>query len=175
MRTLVIFVITLALSCGGLSRGAALGTGGKVAFVQVEKVFEKYQKTVDLNAKLQQERKDKIAERKTMVEEINKLKDEADLLRDDAKRKKEAVVDEKVKALYQFEEKVKREAIQKQARLQEEILGEIRGVLTDIGTREGYDMVFATTEDDIGYHSDKLDITEQVVKALNKKHAEAKK
>lgn len=91
MRTLVIFVITLALSCGGLSRGAALGTGGKVAFVQVEKVFEKYQKTVDLNAKLQQERKDKIAERKTMVEEINKLKDEADLLRDDAKRKKEAI------------------------------------------------------------------------------------
>ena len=175
MRTSVIRAIALAVACGGLSGGAALGIGGKVAFVAVEKVFEKYQKTIDLNAKLQQERKEKIGERKAMVEEINKLKDEADLLRDDAKRKKEAVVDEKVKALYQFEEKVKREAIQKQARLQEEILGEIRSVLTDIGKRDGYDMVFAVTGDDIGYHSDKLDITEQVVKALNKKYGETKK
>ncbi len=175
MRTSVIRAIALAAACGCLSGGAVLGVGGKAAFVAVEKVFGKYQKTIDLNAKLQQERKEKIAERKAMVEEINKLKDEADLLRDDAKRKKEAVVDEKVKALYQFEEKVKREAIQKQARLQEEILGEIRGVLADIGKREGYDMVFSVTEDDIGYHSEKLDITDQVVKVLNKKYGEMKK
>ena len=167
--------IAIASVCAVASGSAALGIGGKVAFVAVENLFEKYQKTVDLNAKLQQVRKEKIAERKTMVEEINKLKDEADLLRDDAKRKKEAVVDEKVKALYQFEEKVKREAIQKQARLQEEILGEMRSVLTDIGKREGYDMIFAVTDDDIGYHSDKLDITDQVVKALNKKYGETRK
>jgi outer membrane protein len=165
MRTIVVASI-----CAAAWGGTALGLGGKVAFVAVEKLFERYQKTVDLNAKLQQERKKRIAERKTMVEEINKLKDEADLLRDDAKRKKEAVVDEKLKALYQFEEKVKREAIQKQARLQEEILGEMRSALREIGKREGYDMIFAVTDDDIGYHSAKLDITDRVVKMLNKKY-----
>jgi len=171
----MIRVIAIASICVVASGGAALGAGGKVAFVAVEKLFEKYQKTVDLNTKLQKERKEKIAERKTMVEEINKLKDEADLLRDDAKRKKEAVVDDKVKALYQFEEKVKREAIQQQARLQEEILSEMRGALKEIGKRDGYDMIFAVTDDDIGYHSAKLDITDQVVKMLNKKYGETKK
>lgn len=175
MRRTVIRTIAIAAAGAIVSGGVALGAGGKVAFVAVESLFEKYQKTVDLNAKLQQERKAKIAERKTMVEEINKLKDEADLLRDDAKRKKEAVVDEKVKALYQFEEKVKREAVQKQARLQEEILGEMRSALAEIGKRDGYDMIFAVTDDDIGYHSGKLDITDQVVKALNKKYGETRK
>ncbi|MEJ2744507.1 MAG: OmpH family outer membrane protein [bacterium] len=175
MQRKVMRMITIASICAVVSGGAALGAGGKVAFVAVENLFEKYQKTVDLNAKLQKERKKKIAERKAMVEEINKLKDEADLLRDDAKRKKEAVVDAKVKALYQFEEKVKREAIQKQARLQEEILGEIRSALAEIGKREGYDMIFAVTDDDIGYHSAKLDITSRVVKMLNKKYGETKK
>jgi Skp family chaperone for outer membrane proteins len=110
-----------------------------------------------------------------MVEEINKLKDEADLLRDEAKKKKEAVIDEKVKALYQFEEKVKREALQKQARLQEEILAEIRKAVAEIGKAGGYDMLFTFTKDDIGYHAEGLDVTEQVVKSLNKKYAETKR
>ncbi|MCX6356404.1 MAG: OmpH family outer membrane protein [Candidatus Aureabacteria bacterium] len=163
--------ILAGVMCAG---SAAMAAGGKTGFVDVEKVFAKYQKTVELNGKLQQERKDKIAERKSMVEGINKLKDEADLLRDEAKRQKEAAVDEKVKALYQFEEKVKREAMQKQARLQEEILGEIKGAIAETGKGEGYDIIFAATGDDIGYHAERLDLTEQIVKILNKKRTDTK-
>ena len=136
--------LAAAVACAA---GAACAAGGKLGYVEVERVFEKYQKTLDLNGKLQQERKEKISERKAMVEEINKLKDEADLLRDEPK-KKEEVVDEKVKALYQFEEKVKREAVQKQARLQEDILGEIRGALAGIGKAGGYEMIFSFTEEE---------------------------
>lgn len=164
-----------ALAAAVCSAGAAYAAGGKTGYIEVERVFEKYQKTVDLNGKLQQERKDKIAERKSMVEEINKLKDEADLLRDEPKKKKESVIDEKVKALYQFEEKVKREAVQKQARLQEEILGEIRAAIAGIGKAGGYEMIFSFTEDDIGYRADTLNLTDQIVKALNKKYSETKK
>ena len=155
--------------------GAAVAAGGKLGYIEVERVFEKYQKTVDLNARLEQDRKEKIAERKTMVEEINRLKDEADLLRDEPKKKKETVVDEKVKALYQFEEKVKREAMQKQARLQEEILGEIRGALADIGKAGGYELILSFTAEDIGYRSDALNLTDQVVKELNRRYAGKKK
>jgi len=169
------YVRYIAVVAFNVVAASALAAGGKTGYVDIEKVFEKYQKTVDLNAKLQEDRKEKIAERKTMVEGINKLKDEADLLRDEAKRKKEAVVDEKVKSLYQFEEKVKREALQKQSRLQEEILGEIKSVISEIGRRDGYDMVFAFTADDIGYHSEKMDLTDEVVKALNKKYSETKR
>ena len=164
--------LAAAVACAA---GAACAAGGKLGYVEVERVFEKYQKTLDLNGKLQQERKEKISERKAMVEEINKLKDEADLLRDEPKKKKEAVVDEKVKALYQFEEKVKREAVQKQARLQEDILGEIRGALAGIGKAGGYEMIFSFTEADIGYRSDTLNLTDQVVKELNGKYSETKK
>lgn len=160
---------------GILVCASSLAAGGRIGYVDIERVFEKYQKTIDLNARLQEDRTGKIAERRAMVEGINKLKDEADLLRDEAKKKKEAAVDEKVKALYQFEEKVKREAMQKQARLQEEILGEMRAALAEIGKNEGYDMILAVTGDDIGYRSEKLDVTGQVTKVLNKKYAEGKK
>ena len=88
------YVRYIAVVAFNVVAASALAAGGKTGYVDIEKVFEKYQKTVDLNAKLQEDRKEKIAERKTMVEGINKLKDEADLLRDEAKRKKEAVVDE---------------------------------------------------------------------------------
>jgi Skp family chaperone for outer membrane proteins len=167
-----ILAAALAVACGA---GTAWAEGGKTGYIEVERVFEKYQKTLDLNSKLQEERKGKIAERKSMVEEINTLKDEADLLRDEPKRKKEAVVDEKVKALYQFEEKVKREAVQKQARLQEEILGEIRAALAEIGKADGYDLILSFTEEDIGYRADTLNLTDRVVKALNKKYSGTKK
>jgi len=167
----VVFALVIALVSPASSRAA----GGKIGYVDIEKIFEKYQKTVDINAGLQEERKAKIAERRAMVEEINRLKDEADLLRDSAKKKKESLVDEKVKSLYQFEDKVKREAVQKQAGLQKDILGEIKSAIAVIGKRDGYDMVFAFTEDDVGYCSEKLDLTDQVVKALNKKYAETKR
>ena len=88
---------------------------------------------------------------------------------------KEAVVDEKVKALYQFEEKVKREAVQKQARLQEEILGDIRAALAEIGRADGYALILSFTAEEIGYRADALDLTEGIVKALNKKYADARR
>ncbi|MDD5556613.1 MAG: OmpH family outer membrane protein [bacterium] len=148
---------------------------GKIGFVDMEKVFERYQKTVDLKARLTQEGKERIAERKVMVEEINRLKDEADLLRDEAKRGKEAVIDEKVKALYGFEEKVKREALQKQARLQDEIIGEIRGAIAEVGSGDGYDALFTFTGDDVGYHAVRLDVTDKVLNLLNRKYGEGRR
>jgi len=159
----------------GLASAGVCSAAGKVGFVDLEAVFERYQMTIDLKEKLQREGKERLAERKTMVEEINRLKDEADLLRDDAKKKKESAIDEKVKALYQFEEKTKREAMQKQSRLQEDILTQIRRAGAEIGQAEGYDALFTFTKDDIGYHAEGLDVTEQVVKLLNKRYAETKR
>jgi Skp family chaperone for outer membrane proteins len=152
----------------------AWGSEGKIAFVDVERLFEKYQKTQDLNVKLEQERNEKIAQRKEVVEEINKLKDEADLLRDEAKSNKEKLVDEKVKDLYQFEETVKREAMKKQIKLQDEIIDDIKEALAEIGRSEGYDIIFAFTEDDISYHAGKLDLTDNTIKFLNKKYRKDK-
>ena len=95
-------------------------------------------------------------------------------MRDAPKKKKEELVDEKVKALYQFEERVKREAMQKQVKLQEEILVGIKEAIDEVGKSEGYDIIFAITEEDIGYHADRLDLTKAVVKLLNKKHSKTK-
>ena len=173
-RLPVRFVVALALGflllAGGERCASASELSGKIGFVDVEEVFEKYQKTKDLNSRLDQVLKEKISERKAIIEEINKLKDEADILRDEAKKKKEVLVDEKVKKLYQFEEKVKREAVKRRAQLQEEILVEIRQVLTELGEKEEYAAIFPFMVDDLGYHADRLNITEKVIKLLNDKY-----
>lgn len=149
--------------------------GAKMGFVDIEKVFDRYQKTIDLNVKLEHERKDRIAQRKLMVEEINRLKDEVKLLRGEAKEAKDALVDKKVKELYAYEERVKKEAMEKQAALQEEILREIQQVIDEFGARDGYAALFTRTGDDMGYHAARLDITEKVVSYLNSRYEKTQK
>jgi Skp family chaperone for outer membrane proteins len=154
--------------------GSALGAGVKIGFVDVEQVFDRYQKTIDLKERLQQERLGKIEERKQLVEKINKLKDEAEALSGEAKSKKEAAIDENVRELYQFEEKVKREAINKQTKLQGEILNEIEKAIDAEGKKGGFTAIFTFAKDDIGYHAEKFDCTKNIIETLNTAYKKSK-
>ena len=173
MRAAIILAVVTVAAAMVCADGTA-AQAGKIVFVNIEKVFDQYLKTQEINEKLDMERKEKIARRKEMVEEINKLKDEADLLRDDAKAKKQEVIDRKVKELYQFEEKVKREALKRRARYQEEILDEVQKAIDEIGKKGGYDAVIPFTGDDLGYHAPSLDVTDKVVKILNDRYRQKK-
>lgn len=137
----------------------------KIGYVDMEKVFNEYNKTKTANAKLQDEQKKKRSDAEKMVTDINKMKEESELLSDEAKKGKEAVIKEKIKELRDYEKDTVNEIRDKLLSLRKEILDEITKVIEEKGKKEGYNFIFIS--DVIVYKDKGCDITEDVLKAIN--------
>lgn len=149
---------------------AVVGAGKpKIAYVNVDRVLEQYEKTKSASDKMELERKQRLEQRREMVEEINRLKDAADLLSEEARKEKQKVVDRKVKQLYQYEEETRKKSQREGRTFLQEVQDEIQEALELKGERDGYDYIFIYTADELGYRSKTYDITGEVVDMLNKK------
>jgi|GEM_PF-1152611 len=162
------FIIASAAFFSCLSGVQAAGKI-KMGYVNIDSVFEQYEKTRAASEKMESERKQRLEKRREMVEEINRLKDAADLLSEQAKKEKQKVIDGKVKDLYQYEEETKRKNMRESRRLREEIMDEVQEVLKLKGDKDGYDFIFIYTEEELGYRSKKYDITGAIVDMLNER------
>jgi Skp family chaperone for outer membrane proteins len=141
----------------------------KIGYVNVDSVFEQYEKTKSASDQMELERKQRLEQRREMVEEINRLKDASDLLSEEAKKEKQKVIDRKVKQLYQYEEEIQKKNLREGRTLLREVQDEIQEVLKLKGEKDGYDYIFIYTEDELGYRSNKYDITGEIVDMLNKR------
>ncbi len=158
-------VIALA---AGLCGGAAMAAETKIGYVDLEKAFNEFYRTKEENAKLQDVQKAKKAEADRMVSQINKLKEESELLSDDAKKSKEAIVKEKIKDLRDYERDTVQEIRDKLLALRKEILDTITKIVADKGKKDGFTFIFVS--DVIVYKDASLDLTEDLIKNLNKGH-----
>ena len=141
----------------------------KMAYVDLDKVFEEYNKTKDTYKSLDAKLKDKEAERKKMVDEIRRLKDELELLSDKGKEEKQAAIDEKINALGEFDRKAKDEFKKERINAIREISNEIDIVIQDYGKNQGYDYLFSSRA--FVFSKDEYDVTNEIIKSLNTKTA----
>lgn len=155
----------------GLCGGTAFAQGVKIGYVDLEKAFNEYYRTKEENTKLQELQKAKKAEADRMITEVNKLKEESELLSDDAKKSKQAVVQEKIKELRDYEKDTVQEIRDKLLGLRKEILDSITKVVEEKGKKEGYTFIFIS--DVIIYKEAGLDMTDELIKILNKGHEAA--
>ncbi len=139
----------------------------KIAYVDLDKVFEEYNKTKDAYKVLDGKLKDKEAERKKMVDEIRRLKDEFELLSDKGKEEKQAAIDEKINTLSDFDKKAKDEFKKERVNAIRDISNEIDVSIQEYGKTEGYDYIFSSRA--FVFSKDEYDITENIVKILNNK------
>ncbi|HRZ86871.1 MAG TPA: OmpH family outer membrane protein [bacterium] len=164
-RGLIAGVVALMFVCGIAAKSHAAEM--KLGYIDMEKVFNEYEKTKTANAKLQDEQKKKRSDAEKMVTDINKLKEESELLSDDAKKGKEAMIKEKIKELRDYEKDTVNEIRDKLLSLRKEILDEITKIVDEKGKKEGYTYIFIS---DVMIFKDKAgDITEDVLKTLNAK------
>lgn len=163
---LTVFFIGLFLL---VSVGFSYAKDIKMAYVDLDKVFEEYNKTKDAYKALDNKLKDKELERKKMVDEIRRLKDEFELLSDKGKEEKQATIDEKMNALSEFDRKAKDEFKKERVNAIREISNEIDIVIQDFGKTQGYDYIFSSRA--FVFSKDEYDITEEIVKTLNSKIA----
>lgn len=167
-----IFLILLSVVFGVPAKAADL-SGQKIAFVDVAKIFDEYQKTKDNDQTLQTAGKKKEMERDALVHEIRQMKDELALLRDDAKTKKQQLLDEKLKTLETFDIAARQELSEKRNTVVREIFKDIDDAVQRYGQRKGLDYIF--NERALVYHNNAFDITREIMDEINKNYAAKKK
>ncbi|MBI3252552.1 MAG: OmpH family outer membrane protein [Candidatus Omnitrophica bacterium] len=145
----------------------------KIGYVDLARVFDEYLKTKDFDKSLEAKGTAKQGDRDKMVSEIKKLRDEAELLSAKAKDEKQAVIDERIKSLQEFD-RATRDALRKERDgIVRDILKEIETVIDGFGKSQGYSFIF--NDRVLVYKSEGNDLTPQVIKVLNDSYTAKKK
>ena len=161
---LITFALVTASSLG-FCQGAY---AEKIAYVDVTKVFDQFEKTKKFDKELTEVGKQKQSGRDTLVLEIRRLKDEMALLSDSGKEEKQKLVDQKMRDLQEYDRSAQRDLLERRETVMQEIFKDIDAVIRDFGKDKTYDFIF--NEKLMLFRNDKYDITEQVLGELNARY-----
>lgn len=153
-KILAVAVVFFILFCG------RAWAAEKMAFVNIAKAFDDYNKTKDFDEQL----KSKQGGRDTLVNEVKKLRDGLELLNDKAKQDRQKDIDAKEKELRE----ISGELLRERDKMAGEILKEIEEVIKDYSKKNGFSVVF--NDRVLLYAEDKLEITQPIIDALNARY-----
>ncbi|MDP8217918.1 MAG: OmpH family outer membrane protein [Candidatus Theseobacter exili] len=165
----VVFTCVICLAAGK----SVIGAETKMGYVDVEKVFNEYEYTKSEDSKLKESGRQKAQERDTMVSEIKRLKEEGELLSESASQEKQLVIDDKIKDLKDFDQQIRTELRNERDKLLREIFDNIRIIIEEYGKKNGYTFIF--NEKALLYKVDSYDLTDEIIKVLNKQYSEKDK
>ncbi len=165
MRKFFVGIMITAMVLG-ISLGAQ-AKDFKVAFADKMKILFEYEKTKDLNKELEDESQKARAEMEKMSDDVKKMSDEMALLSESAKKEKQPELDNKINELNNYRREKMQEISKKQDEGIRQITKEITDVCSKYGKANGYDVIIdvrATL-----YAPEAMDVTEPILKELNKK------
>ena len=136
-----------------------------IATIDLSRAFDEFEKTKASDKVLEAKGSEKKAERDKKVTEIKKLKEEFDLLSEEGKREKQAIIDQKVKELQEFDREVRDALRGERDQMVRDILREIDQVIQSYGAEKGYTMIL--NDRVLLYKEKSLDVTEEIIKRLN--------
>lgn len=155
--------MAVLLACG-LARPAAAAES-KIAFVDLGRAFDDYEKTKRLDHQLEEQSNAKQAERDRYVNEIRGMKDELELLSEKGREDKQAAIDEKIQRLQEFDRQARDGLKRQRDEMVKDILKEIEKVVEAYAQQNGYDLVL--NDRAVLYAGKTADITDAVLRALN--------
>lgn len=144
----------------------------KVAIVDVDQLFDNYEKTIALNQGLDEEVKKRQVKRDEIVADIRKLKDELVLLAEENKKEKQDVINEKIVTLQQYDEQTRQDLTETRNKYMKEILLELDEKVKAFGEEKAYDYIYNGRL--LLYRKDKFDVTDELLKEINKDYAKSK-
>lgn len=150
----------------GVTSGPVLAENDlKIAFVDFEKVFNTYKKTMEENKELQRNKEAKEASAQVLIDEINKLKAEAEILSDEAKNKAERTIRDKLRELKDYTDDSKRDLVRRRNEVFKKITDEIRVIIAAKGAQDGLSLVL--DDKALFYKASVLDLTDDIIDVLN--------
>lgn len=179
------YLLLLLLTCFTLSAAGQ----GKIAIVDLRKVFDDYYKTKAADAQLKDQAADLAKESKAYMEQYQKASEDYKKLLDEAnnqavsqdereKRKKAAEgklveIKELETTIRQFENTARTTLEEKKRQMREKILGAIRDIINAKAKTSGYALVIDTAAESVNqtpvvmYNNGDNDITAAVLQELN--------
>lgn len=166
----IILVLLFAVFGLGLSAFAA---AEKIAYVDLSQTFDKYEKTKVYDDSLAALQADKEKQLEGMAKDIKALEDKLSLLNEKAKAEKQSELDEKNKNIRQMSQQIALDLRKERDEKLKEILQDIEKVIQDYARKNGYD--FVLNDRVLLYGSASADITQDIIKTLNKDYKPSKK
>jgi len=137
----------------------------RIATIDLSRAFDEFKRTKEADKTLQAKGSEKKAERDKKIAEIKKLKDELELLSDKGKQEKQALIDQKVKELQEFDREVRDSLRQERDQIVQEILKEIDQTIKNYGDKNGYTLIL--NDRVLLYKEKTLDVTNDIIELLN--------
>jgi len=163
MKALKVF--GLAVIFGFLASGISLASELKIAYVDLSKVFDGYQKTKEFDAVLQTEGEAFQKERDAMIRKIQDAQSKLDLMKDTQKAAMQVDIEKQKNDVVAYDKEKRTELAKKRDDKVREILTEIQNIVSDIAKKAGY--TYVLNDRVMIYGDPQSNITDQVLKTLN--------
>ncbi|MBI4314243.1 MAG: OmpH family outer membrane protein [Candidatus Omnitrophica bacterium] len=137
----------------------------KIAYVDLGRAFDEYEKTRQLDKQLEQKSTSRQAEREAKVNEIRKLKDELEIMSEKGREQQQGTIEAKIKDLQEFDRKAREALKEERDGMVKSVLKEIEGVIKTYAQQNGYTLVLSDRA--VLYAEKTSDVTEEVLKTLN--------
>ncbi len=136
--------------------------------VDIEVVFNEYQRTIDEEAELTREGEEKQRELEAKMREVEELREELDLLSERERETKQSELDRKMQELRQFDQRVRTDLSRRRDMVIRDILEEIDQAIQEYAQSEGHDIIFNSRA--LLFKQDGIDKTEDVIEFLNQRY-----
>ncbi len=181
-KNLILLLICLSFMVGLSVNTARADLVVKIGYVDLERIFHGYEKTKELEAKLNMENEadqKMLSERRQMIEkEIDKLKEELEtqalMLSESAKEEKQVEIERRIEELDEFSAYIKQRNQEREAKYTDGILKDLQtklpSIIKSIAEKEGYRFVFDLRSLFYVTPEKEFDLTDKVLAQLNEEY-----
>ncbi|HPB67580.1 MAG TPA: OmpH family outer membrane protein [Candidatus Omnitrophota bacterium] len=137
----------------------------KVAFIDLSKLFDSYEKTKEYDTVLEKAHKTYETTREEKLTQIQEATGKLALMKAEEKENLQSEIDTMKKSLMEFDQAQRTDLAKQRDEKIREILLEIEKTVSDFAKKEKYDLIL--NDRVLIYGNETLDITEQVLTILN--------
>jgi len=163
MKALKVFGLAVMFGC--MAAVCSLAGDLKIAYVDLSKVFDGYQKTKEFDAVLQSEGEVFQRERDAMIQKIQDAQSKFNLMNDTQKAAMEKDIEKQKNDMVAYDKEKRTELAKKRDDKVREILAEIQKIVSDLAKREGY--TYVLNDRVLIYGDPQSNVTDVVLKTLN--------
>lgn len=175
--------VNYALGVSGLALLAVLGFMGwfflvhkdKIAYVDASKLLGEYKGAIDVRKEMEGKTAQIQANVDTLTYEVQQLitsyEQEAQKLSEKVRKDRQSTIAAKQQQLMQYQQAVRENMLQEDGKASQEVIGEINRFLTGYGKEKHYKLILiASNVGTIAYADEGIDLTNEVLEALNRNY-----
>lgn len=172
MKRMNVVMISLGFGLAGLLGHQAFAEE-KIGTVDMQKAIQGVEAGKKAKAQLEKEynakKKDLQNEETALRKMIEEFKKQSLVMSDEARTKKQSELQERGMKFEEMKQRSSMELQQKERDLTQPIVTKLRALISDIAKQRGYTLVLEKNENTVLFSLEKMDLTEDVIGAFNKK------